>query len=160
MRARTLAANAAAVTAAGALGAMASRPADSAWYRSLRKPAYQPPPQAFPIVWPILYADIAIVSTEVMDALERRGRRRERRAYTNALALNLALNAGWSWLFFNRRSLGPSAVAALALAGSSADLTRRAIAVEGARAAPLACYPLWCSFATLLAGHVWLLNRP
>jgi hypothetical protein len=26
-------------------------------------------------------------------------------------------------------------------------------------ATPLAVYPIWCAFATLLSGHVWFLNR-
>lgn len=159
VRARTLISTAAAVTATGIVGGLASWPADSPWYRSLRKPPYQPPPQAFPVVWPMLYADIAIVSTNVLDELDRRGRKRERRRYVTALTVNLALNAGWSWLFFNRHLLGTSAIAAAVLAGSSADLARRAVAVQGKRAAPLALYPLWCAFATLLSGHVWLLNR-
>ncbi|ORV92427.1 TspO protein [Mycobacterium interjectum] len=159
MRARTLIPTAAAVVVSAVAGGLASRPAASPWYRSLRKPPYQPPPQAFPIVWPVLYTDIAIVSSNVLDELERRGRKPERRGYVTALAVNLVLNAGWSWLFFNRRLLGTSAIAAAVLAGSSADLARRAVAVQGMRAAPLALYPLWCAFATLLSGHVWFLNR-
>ena len=37
-------------------------PSVRAWYARLKKPSFQPPRQAFPIVWPILYADIAAVS--------------------------------------------------------------------------------------------------
>ncbi len=159
MQARTLIPAAVAVTATGVIGGLASRPADSPWYRSLRKPPYQPPPQAFPIVWPMLYADIAMVSSNVLDEMERRGQKRERREYVIALAVNLVLNASWSWLFFNRRLLGTSAIAALVLAGSSADLSRRAVAVQGKRAAPLALYPTWCAFAAILSSHVWFLNR-
>ena len=81
------------------------------------------------------------------------------RAYTAALALNLLLDAGWSWLFFNRRKLGASAVAAAALTASSADLTRRAVEVRLNRGAPLVLYPLWCAFATLLSTRIWMLNR-
>ena len=76
-----------------------------------------------------------------------------------ALAVNLVLNGSWSWLFFNRHYLATSAAVAGALAVSSADLTRRAVAVRGVGAAPLALYPLWCSFATVLSTHIWLLNR-
>jgi|KBSMisStaDraftv2_1062788.scaffolds.fasta_scaffold616115_1 hypothetical protein len=79
--------------------------------------------------------------------------------YTAALALNLLLNAGWSWLFFNRRKLGASAVAAAALTASSADLKRRAVEVRLNRGAPLVPYPLWCAFATLLSARIWMLNR-
>lgn len=159
MKTRTLVPNALAVTATGVLGGLASRPAQSAWYAALKKPPYQPPRQAFPIVWPILYADIAAVSASTLDDLEDRGDRGARRSYIAALTANLALNASWSWLFFTKRWLGTSAVAAGVLAVSSADLTRRAAQVRGTRAAPLALYPLWCAFATVLSTHIWILNK-
>jgi translocator protein len=158
MKIRTLIPNALAVAATGVLGGLASRPAQSAWYASLKKPPYQPPRQAFPIVWPILYADIAAVSASTLDGLEDRGDS-SRRSYSAALAANLALNASWSWLFFIKRWLGTSALAAGVLTLSSADLTRRAVEVRGTRAAPLALYPLWCAFATALSTHIWILNR-
>jgi len=156
MQLRTLSLNALAVAATGVLGGLASRPAQSAWYASLKKPSYQPPRQAFPIVWPILYADIAAVSASTIDDLDAND---NKRAYTAALAANLVLNAGWSWLFFTKRLLGTSAIAAGVLTVSSADLTRRAATVRGTRAAPLALYPLWCAFATVLSTHIWKLNR-
>ena len=159
MQARTLVPTALAVTATAVIGGLASRPAQSAWYEALKKPAYQPPRQAFPIVWPMLYADIAAVSAATLDDLERRGLRQERRIYIAALVTNLVLNGSWSWLFFNRRRLGTSAIAAGVLAISSADLTRRSVAVQGAKAAPLAAYPVWCAFATALSTHIWALNR-
>ncbi|MFO7164852.1 MAG: TspO/MBR family protein, partial [Mycolicibacterium hassiacum] len=111
----------------------------------------------FPIVWPVLYADLAVTSAATLDELENRPE--QRRRYLAALAVNLVLNGSWSWLFFNRGKLATSAVAAGALAISSADLTRRAAAVRGAKAAPLAAYPAWCAFATVLSTHIWALNR-
>ena len=159
MKIRTLIPNALAVLSTGVLGGLASRPAQSAWYASLKKPPYQPPRQAFPIVWPMLYADIAAVSASTLDDLEDRGLTDSRRAYTVALTANLVLNASWSWLFFTKRWLGTSALAAGVLAISSADLTRRALEVRGTRAAPLALYPLWCAFATALSTHIWILNK-
>ena len=96
----------------------------------------------------MLYADIAVVSASTVDDMEERGADGHARAYSALLALNLVLNASWSWLFFNRRLLGTSAIAAAALTASSADLTRRSVAERGPSAAPLALYPLWCAFAT------------
>lgn len=159
MQLKTLAPTALAVTATAVVGGLASKDSQSLWYAKLRKPPYQPPPQAFPIVWPILYADIAATSAATLDELERRGQTRERRRYIAALGVNLVLNGSWSWLFFNQGKLGTSAVTADALAVSSADLTRRAVKVKGAQAAPLALYPLWCAFATVLSTHIWFLNR-
>ncbi len=138
---------------------MASRPAQSDWYEDLRKPSFQPPRQAFPIVWPLLYADIAAVSAGTVDTLNDKGRHDEARAYSMLLVLNLILNGGWTWLFFSRRKLGASAFTAAALAVSSADLTRRAVRTRGTGAGVLGLYPLWCAFATLLSSRIWWLNR-
>ena len=159
MRPKTLAKTAAAVFVTAGVGGLASRPAESDWYAKLRKPSFQPPRQAFPIVWPILYADIAAVSASTLDQLEDQRRPEKARAYRNALAINLLLNGSWTWLFFNRHKLGASAVAAAALTASSADLTRRAVGVRPSRGAPLVLYPLWCAFATLLSTRIWQLNR-
>lgn len=159
MRIKTLIATGAAVLLTAGVGGLATRPAESTWYAELKKPGFQPPRQAFPIVWPILYADIAAVSASAIDDLREQDRDRAR-TYAALLAANLILNAGWTWLFFSRRQLGASAVAAAALTVSSADLTRRAMAVRGPSAAALGFYPAWCAFATALSTRIWQLNRP
>lgn len=160
MRASTLIASTVAVVATATVGGLATRPAiQSVWYRQLRQPAYQPPRTVFPIVWPALYADIAVVSAATVDRLRDAGNRLAARSYLGALAINLALNAGWSWVFFNRRYLAAAVALNAALTASSADLARRAIAVRGRRAAWLPLYPGWCAFALVLSTRIWLLNR-
>jgi translocator protein len=158
MRSKTLVSTVGAVSAAAVLGGLASRPAESAWYARLTKPSFQPPRQAFPIVWPILYADLATVSASTLDRLgaEDRG---QARTYAALLGANLVLNAGWTWLFFSRRQLGVSALAAAVLTASSADLTRRAVGARGSSGAVLGLYPAWCAFATILSTRIWQLNR-
>ena len=159
MQLRTLVPAGLAVLTTAIVGGLASRPAQSAWYAKLKKPPYQPPRQAFPIVWPMLYANIAVTSAATLDELDERGQQQQRRAYIAALVSNLVLNGSWSWLFFNQRRLGASAIGAAALTVSSVDLTRRSMAVQGAKAAPLVAYPAWCAFATALSTHIWALNR-
>lgn len=160
MRIKTIGATAAAVVATGiAGGAATAREVDSPWYRRLRKPSYQPPRQAFPIVWPLLYADIALVSADTVDHLTADGNDDAARRFRAALAINLGLNATWSWVFFNRHRLGLAALTAGALTASSIDLTRRAVEVRRQHAAPLAAYPAWCAFAAVLSTHIWWLNR-
>ncbi|MBW0015891.1 TspO/MBR family protein [Mycobacterium sp.] len=160
MRKSTLVATAAAVATASMVGGLATRPAvQSAWYARLRKPAYQPPRTVFPTVWPMLYADIAVVSAGTVDLLRDTGNRPAARGYLLRLALNLALNAAWSWVFFDRRRLAAAVALNAALTASSADLARRAIAARGRRGVPLVLYPAWCAFAFVLSAHIWVLNR-
>ena len=160
MRPTTLVKTAAAALLTATVGGLASGPAaQSGWYERLTKPRFQPPRQVFPIVWPILYADIAAVSASTIDLYGEQNQPQQRRAYAIALGVNLATNAGWTWLFFNRRRLGASAVAAVVLTASSVDLTRRAVDARGWAAVPLVLYPLWCGFATLLSSRIWWLNR-
>jgi tryptophan-rich sensory protein len=152
MRIKTLIATSAAVVVTATVGGLASRPAE------LKKPGFQPPRQAFPIVWPLLYADIAAVSASTIDDLHEQDPAAAR-TFAALLGANLVVNAAWTWLFFSRRRLGASAVAAAALTASSADLTRRAVSVRGPSAAVLGLYPAWCAFATALSTRIWQLNR-
>jgi benzodiazapine receptor len=159
MRPITLAKTATAALTTAFVGGLASRPAQSKWYTQLRKPSFQPPRQASPIVWPILYATIAVVSARSIDRLHADGEPDRARDYTAALGANLAVNAAWSWVFVSRRQLGAAAVTAAVLTASSADLTRRAVQAQGAPGAILTPYPLWCAFATALSTRIWMLNR-
>lgn len=145
-------------TAAGA-GSVASADAASRWYARLRKPAYQPPRAAFPIVWTTLYGDIAATSAVAIDRLRATGRHDKARGYSAALVVNLLLNAGWSWLFFRYHKLGAAAVGAAALTASSADLVRRTAEASPRGGLALLPYPVWCGFATVLSTHLWRLNR-
>jgi translocator protein len=156
---QTLAATTLAVGATAGIGSVASQPRITRWYSRLKKPRYVPPNEVFPIAWTTLYADIAVTSATAIDRLRATGRDDEARKYTIALAANLILNAGWSWLFFRYQKLGASAIGAVVLAASSADLARRTAEADPRAGAALVPYPLWCSFATLMSGHIWVLNR-
>lgn len=159
MRKSTLAGTSAATLATAVVGGLAANVKESEWYEHLRKPRYQPARQVFPVVWPVLYADIATVSASTIDRLRDGGQHDKARAYIGALTLNLVLNGSWSWLFFNRGKLAASAAAAAALTVSSADLSRRAVSARAQAGAPLIAYPAWCAFATVLSTHIWVLNR-
>jgi translocator protein len=156
---QTLVATSLAVGATAGIGSVASKPRITSWYARLRRPAYVPPDVVFPIAWTALYADIAIASATTIDRLRATGRHKEARNYTAALAANLILNAGWSWLFFKHNKLGAAAIGAAVLTASSADLTRRATAADLPAGVALLPYPLWCAFATAMSVHIWVLNR-
>jgi tryptophan-rich sensory protein len=155
----TLAATTLAVTAAAGTGSIASRKRVPAWYSRLRKPAYQPPVAAFPVVWTTLYGDIAASCAVAIDRFRAAGQHDKARRYIGALSVNLLLNAGWSWLFFRYHKLGASALGAAALTASAADLARRTAQADPRAGLALLPYPVWCGFATVLSTHIWRLNR-
>ena len=159
MNKQILAATTLSVGATSGIGSIASQPRITRWYSRLRKPSYVPPSGVFPVAWTTLYADIAVTSATAIDRLRATGRDKEARNYVVALAANLILNAGWSWLFFKYQKLGASAIGAAVLAASSADLARRTAAADPRAGGALVPYPLWCAFATVMSGHIWLLNR-
>lgn len=156
---KTLGKTAAAVGACAVLGSVASTGVNSRWYRALDKPAIQPPAAVFPVVWTLLYTDIAVSSAVAVDRL-RLGDPTAADAYWRALALNLVLNASWSWVFFRAHRIVPAMAVAGALATSSVDLVRRARQAEPAAGAALVPYAAWCGFATVLTGAIWSRNRP
>ncbi|EUA68815.1 FAD binding domain of DNA photolyase family protein [Mycobacterium xenopi 4042] len=148
-----------AVAAASGVGSIASRRRSEHWYARLRKPRYVPPNYVFPLAWTTLYGDIAVSSAAAIDRLNAENRGPQARKLVAALATNLVLNAGWSWLFFRHRKLGASAAAAAVLTLSSSDLARRVGEANQPAGIALTAYPLWCAFATLLSTRIWWLNR-
>lgn len=159
MNKQILAATTLSVGATSGIGSIASQPRITRWYSRLRKPSYVPPNGVFPVAWTALYADIAVTSATAIDRLRAAGRDKEARNYVVALAANLILNAGWSWLFFRYHKLGASAAGAALLTVSSADLVRRIGQANPRAGVALTLYPLWCAFATAMSTHIWWLNR-
>ena len=122
--ARNLAATGVAAFASAGLGAAATTP-DAGWYDDLEKPPWDPPKIAYPLVWTPLYVDIAVTSAAALTALEEDGRDDEAAVLRRMLALNLALNTGWSVLFWRVRRPWLSAAWCGVLTASSLDLVRR-----------------------------------
>jgi len=141
------------------VGSAASRrPREDNWFASLRKPAFQPPPVVFPVVWTALYADIAVTSAAALARLQEEDPG-SAAAYRRALVVNLAVNASWSWVFFRAHRLWAAPVVAGLLTASSTDLVRRTARSSPAAGAALAPYAVWCAFATVLSGTIWRINR-
>lgn len=146
-----------ATVAAATSGTIATDP-ESAWYKSIDKPGWQPPKWVFPVVWTALYAGIAATSARTLNDLDAKRDAEGATAFRGALGLNLFLNQAWSWTYFKGHRLGAATFVAAALAGSSIDLARRAGKVDRRKGAELTPYAVWCSFATLLTAATWRRN--
>ncbi len=140
--------------AAVALAALAgSRFKPDAWYRGLRKPAWNPPDWLFGPVWLALYVAIAFAGWLVWWA--------NADAWSLPLTLwsvQLVLNGAWPWLFFGRHD----AKAALIDIGLLL-LVIIGFAVTAADYSPAAAwlfvpYAVWVAFATVLNYAIWKLN--
>lgn len=147
MRGKVLACTSAAVAATALIGASAVD-AGGPWFRTLRTPDWQPPPQAFGPVWTVLYADIAVTSAVALSRLP------ERAGYARALAGNLALNAAWTWVFWGAKNPRAATAEAALLTASSADLVARTARVSPGAAAALVPYVAWSAFATTLSAAI------
>lgn len=159
MFAKKLLATSALVTATAAVGVVATQDVNSRWYRKLRKPDFQPSRTVFPVVWPVLYASIALASAGVFTVGSKASAAdNPARGYRRALLGNLVLNAGWSWTFFRMHNLDLARTTASGLALSSTDLVRRAGRVKKGFGWLLVPYAAWCWFATLLTSRIRELN--
>lgn len=142
---RSVARSATIVAAAAVAGSFVTDP-QSAWYRRLQTPRWQPPRWAFPVVWTALYMEVALASAAAMAELPED----ESRSYTRALVANMALNTGWSALFFGAHRPWLAAFDSALLTASSADLVRRANSTGVGKTVGLGAYAGWCAFATVL----------
>lgn len=164
----------AAFGAAGVGGALTAGSVGT-WYRTIRRPAWNPPDWLFGPVWTLLYLMMGVSAW-----LVRRGMRESParlgtgpaelstdpakldagRAALVAWTAQLALNVGWSAVFFGRRDiaggLGTIAVLWAAIA-TTVGLTGR---VSRRAALLLLPYLAWTSFAALLNYRIWQLNQP
>jgi uncharacterized protein YbjT (DUF2867 family)/tryptophan-rich sensory protein len=137
------------VGAAAVVGSLLTDP-KSRWYRALSKPAWQPPPAAFPVVWTALYAEVALLTAAASAVLAERDRPKDARDLERALAVNMVLNAGWTGLFFRTHRPWVAAAECAALTASSVDLARRVAPAGRGKSTGLLAYAGWCAFATAL----------
>lgn len=157
-----------ATAATAAVGTFATDPS-TPWYKTRKKPQWQPPEEVFPIAWTGLYVLIAGSSARVLAKLDEQQSRAltkskqeeveaERKSFKRSLGINLALNAGWSILFWQGKNLKLATVEAVALAASSAGLMARSGKVSTGAGIALVPYAAWTAFAAALTGKIAQLN--
>lgn len=138
----------------GALVGVSTAGGDSAWYRSLAKPSWTPPPVVFGPVWTALYAAMAVAAWRVW-------RRGGWQAHRGALALfgcQLAMNFAWSFLFFSAQQIGWALVDIVGLWILIALTIRRFAPVDPPAAWLLTPYLVWVTFATFLNAAIYRLQ--
>jgi tryptophan-rich sensory protein/uncharacterized protein YbjT (DUF2867 family) len=137
-----------------AVGAGWTSESVNGWYQTLARPAWTPPDWVFGPVWTVLYFLMAIAGWLVW---RRSGVARARWAL-QLFAIQLALNALWSGIFFAWQSPGWAFVEILVL-GAAIVGTIAAFWPHSRWASYLlAPYLAWSSFAAALNLAIWRLN--
>jgi translocator protein len=144
-RAAALAAIAAAMVAVAVVGGLATD-TSSSWYRSLDRPAWQPPGAVFGPVWTVLYVLIGFAWWRAWDRLEGP----VRRGVLALFAANAVLNVGWTWIFFQGEKATLAGIEIVVLLAVIVTLIQ--LLWSRLRSAALALVPYlgWVAFATAL----------
>jgi benzodiazapine receptor len=125
-----------------------------AWYAALSKPAWNPPNWLFGPVWGVLYLLIAVSAWLVW----RKAGLARAAVPLGLFAVQLILNAAWSWIFFGRHEIGLALIEIstlwVAILGTTIAFWRLN-PVSGYLMVP---YILWVSFASVLNFAIWRLN--
>lgn len=141
----------------GASGA-ASMSGIRVWYRTLRRPSWNPPDAVFGPVWTTLYGLMGVSLVQVVRA-RRPSTAATRRVALGLFATQLALNGAWSWIFFSRHAIGLALADILVLWLAIVATIAAFGAVRPTAAGLLLPYLAWVTFATVLTAWIWRHNR-
>ncbi len=137
---------------AAGIGSVATTPNIATWYAGLAKPSWNPPNWIFGPVWTFLYISMAVAAWLVWrkDGLWQRP--------LALFAVQLVLNAVWSWIFFGFHMPGAAFIEVVLL--FAAILLTTVAFWPKSMAAGILMLPYlgWVGFASLLNFTIWRLN--
>jgi tryptophan-rich sensory protein len=142
---------------AGFIGSLSTRTAIPGWYTELKKPAFSPPGAVFAPVWTLLYLLMGIAFFLVWQNKEAAPG--QRNAAMVLFGIQLVLNALWTPIFFGLRSPLGGFVEIIALWFFIVWTIVRFYGISPASAYLMLPYIAWVSFALVLNGTIWYLNR-
>lgn len=143
--------------AIGYFSGIVTRSSIATWYPTLIKPSFNPPNWIFAPVWSMLYVMMGVAAGLVWSKIES-----DKEAVKKALvvfAIQLALNALWSYLFFGLHNPLLAGLEIIILWLMIYETYIQFVKINKIAGYLLIPYLLWVSFATVLNGSIWWLNR-
>ena len=122
------------------------------WYKSLKKPLWNPPDWLFPIAWSILYVMIAFVGMRISQAAN------EFRFAVALWALQISLNTIWTPVFFGLHKIRLAMGFMIGLWSTVLAMVLSYWYIDVLASALLIPYFLWVSFAAVLNYKIMSLN--
>jgi len=120
---------------------------DAEWYRSLPRPAWQPPSSVFGIIWPYNFAMLVVATWLVANRLTNTSQV----VWLLSLALSVTAALTWAWLFYGPHLLLASGFALVFATVFTIPLLVIAFRVSPVLGLAFLPYQLWLAVATSLA---------
>lgn len=143
--------------AVGYLSGMATQSSVTTWFPTLIKPSFNPPSWVFAPVWSMLYIMMGIAAGLVWHRIDY-----EREVVRKALlffVIQLILNALWSILFFGMRNPFLALIEIIILWLIIYETYVQFGKIDKIAGYLFIPYLLWVSFAAVLNGSIWWLNK-
>jgi len=141
----------------GGISGLSSAGEIRGWYRTIERPDWNPPDGVFGPVWTSLYLAMGVALMQVVRTPQAG---REKPVALVLFATQLALNLGWSWIFFVQHDLGLALIEILAMWLAIAATAVMFGRIRRSAGLLLVPYLGWVTFATLLTASIWTMNRP
>ena len=141
----------------GYFSGMVTRSAIITWYPTLVKPSFNPPNWIFAPVWSMLYIMMGVAAGLVWNRIDY-----EKEIVKKALtffAIQLALNALWSYLFFGLKNPMLAGVEVILLWLMIFETYSKFVKIDKIAGYLFIPYLLWVSFASVLNISIWWLNK-
>lgn len=139
---------------AAALGGFITRGSVKTWYKTIRKPSWNPPDWVFAPVWSTLYLMMAISGWRIWE----KAASVDVRYAISLFSIQLLLNIGWSAVFFGMRSIAGALVEIVFLWIAIVLTMTTFLNIDMLAGLLFLPYLLWSSFAAFLNFTIWRLN--
>lgn len=142
--------------AVGYLSGMVTRASITTWYPTLVKPSFNPPNWIFAPVWTSLYVMMGVAAGLIWNQITT-----QKLAVTKALqifAIQLVLNALWSYLFFGLHNLMLATIEVFLLWLMIFETYSQFAKINKTARYLMLPYLAWVSFASVLTASIWWLN--
>jgi tryptophan-rich sensory protein len=143
--------------AVGYLSSITTQSSIKTWYPLIKKPVFNPPNWVFAPVWTMLFILMGIAAGRVWNQLET-----NKELVKKGLlffAVQLALNALWSYLFFGLNNILLALVEIILLWLVIFETYLIFKKIDQKASYLLLPYLVWVGFATILTGSIYWLNR-
>ena len=141
-------------TSLGFLSGLSTADSITNWFQFVKKPSWNPPNWLFAPVWTLLY-----ILMGISVALIWHSNSNNKKKAIGLFIIQFTLNLCWSIIFFNQHMPGLAFVEIIVMLIFIILTTVSFYKINKTAAYLLLPYICWVSFATVLNGTIWFLNK-